>query len=143
MILTSPPYLNTFDYYLYHKLRIHWLGFDPSTVRNSEIGCHHTANKFKIGYPKYMNALSSIFKEFNRVLSDKGHIFLVIGDAMLEKRRINSLELVEELAKENNFKIITVSEQKLKKSTRSFNVKFSVSNKNEYMIILEKSNQVQ
>lgn len=138
LILTSPPYLNTFDYYLYHKLRIHWLGFEPSDVRKAEIGCHHTANKFEIGYPKYMDALDSIFAEFNRVLTDNGHVFIVIGDAMLEKRRINSLTVVKELAKQNNFKIKSVSEQKLKISTRSFNTKFSVSEKSEYMIILSK-----
>mgnify|MGYP006085528997 FL=1 len=138
LILTSPPYLNTFDYYLYHKSRIHWLGFEPSEVRKSEIGCHHTANKFDIGYPKYMNALSSIFSEFNRVLTDKGHIFIVIGDAMLENVRINSLSVVKELAKENNFKIISVTDQKLKTSTRSFNAKFSVAEKMEYMIMLTK-----
>ena len=138
LILTSPPYLNTFDYYLYHKSRIHWLGFEPSEVRKSEIGCHHTANKFDIGYPKYMNALSSIFSEFNRVLTDNGHIFIVIGDAMLENIRVNALSVVEELAKENNFKIISVTDQKLKTSTRSFNVKFSVSEKKEYMIVLTK-----
>ena len=138
LILTSPPYLNTFDYYLYHKSRIHWLGFEPSEVRKSEIGCHHTANKFDIGYPKYMNALSSIFSEFNRVLTDNGHIFIVIGDAMLESVRVNALSVVEELAKENNFKIISVTDQKLKTSTRSFNVKFSASEKKEYMIVLTK-----
>ncbi len=138
LILTSPPYLNTFDYYLYHKSRIHWLGFEPSDVRKSEIGCHHTANKFKIGYPKYMDALSSVFSEFNRVLTDNGYVYIVIGDAMLENIRVNSLDLVKELASQNNFKIISVSEQKLKASTRSFNAKFSVSKKSEYMIMLTK-----
>ena len=85
-----------------------------------------------------MNALSSIFSEFNRVLTDNGHIFIVIGDAMLESIRVNALSVVEELAKENNFKIISVTDQKLKTSTRSFNVKFSASEKKEYMIVLTK-----
>ena len=138
LILTSPPYLNTFDYYLYHKLRIHWLGFKPGDVRNQEIGCHHTANKFEIGYTKYLSALSSIFSEFSRVLKDDGYVFLVIGDAMLEKIQVNSLSLVKELAKQNNFQIVSILEQKLKKSTRSFNVKFSALDKNEYMIMLNK-----
>lgn len=138
LILTSPPYLNTFDYYLYHKLRIHWLGFEPSEVRNSEIGCHHTANKFDVGYPKYMSALSSIFSEFNRVLTDNGYVYIVIGDALLEKVPVNSLDLVKELALENNFQIKSVAEQKLKKSTRSFNAKFSAPEKSEYMIMLTK-----
>lgn len=139
LILTSPPYLNTFDYYLYHKSRIFWLGYDPNDVRKLEIGCHHTANKFETGYPKYLNALSDIFSEFSRVLNDDGTVCLIIGDAMLERKRVNSLLLVKELANKNNFKIQSILEQKLKKTTRSFNAKFSVSDKNEYLIILKKA----
>ena len=91
-----------------------------------------------MGYPKYMSALSNIFSEFNRVLTDKGNIFIVIGDAILENIRVDSLSVVKELAAENNFQIISMSAQKLKTSTRSFNAKFSVSEKNEYMIMLTK-----
>ena len=40
LIITSPPYLNTFDYYLYHKLRIVWLGFSPKLVKG-HLYLHH------------------------------------------------------------------------------------------------------
>ena len=37
-IVTSPPYANTYDYYLYHKFRIQWLGYDVKEVQDNEIG---------------------------------------------------------------------------------------------------------
>ena len=41
-VITSPPYINSYDYYLYHKHRIYWLNKDPKIVRKLEMGGHHT-----------------------------------------------------------------------------------------------------
>ena len=136
LILTSPPYLNTFDYYLYHKMRIVWLGFSPKTMRDSEMGCHHTSSKYATGFPNYKNDLDAIFSEFSRVLSNDGKICLIIGDAKVENHKISALKLVEELAEKHKLKIEEIFSQELKKTTRSFNAKFSSSGKNEYMIVM-------
>ena len=138
LILTSPPYLNTFDYYLYHKLRIVWLGFSPKTMRDLEMGCHHTSSKYVTGFGRYKQDLSDIFAEFHRVLTKDGKVCLIIGDAQVEKRRIDILSLVKELAIQHKFEIEDVISQKLKKATRSFNAKFSTSGKNEYMLLMHK-----
>ena len=34
----SPPYPNAYEYWLYHKYRMYWLGFDPVAVRTAELG---------------------------------------------------------------------------------------------------------
>ncbi|MDE0279742.1 MAG: DNA methyltransferase [Gammaproteobacteria bacterium] len=54
LVITSPPYPNAYEYWLYHKYRMYWLGYDPVRVREREIGArahffkknHHTANDF-------------------------------------------------------------------------------------------------
>ena len=38
LVVTSPPYPNAYEYWLYHKYRMYWLGMDPIAVRESEIG---------------------------------------------------------------------------------------------------------
>ena len=38
MVITSPPYPNAYEYWLYHKYRMYWLGFDPLAVKSREIG---------------------------------------------------------------------------------------------------------
>ena len=38
MVITSPPYPNAYEYWLYHKYRMWWLDFDPLKVKESEIG---------------------------------------------------------------------------------------------------------
>src|SRR5207244_2390498 len=37
-VVTSPPYANSHDYYLYNKLRLFWLGHDVGVVQRAEIG---------------------------------------------------------------------------------------------------------
>ena len=38
LVITSPPYPNAYEYWLYHKYRMYWLGEDPLAVRRAEIG---------------------------------------------------------------------------------------------------------
>jgi site-specific DNA-methyltransferase (cytosine-N4-specific) len=38
LVITSPPYPNAYEYWLYHKYRMYWLGMDPISVREREIG---------------------------------------------------------------------------------------------------------
>ena len=41
LVITSPPYPNAYEYWLYHKYRMYWLGMDPLAVRAREIGQRH------------------------------------------------------------------------------------------------------
>jgi hypothetical protein len=34
LVITSPPYPNAYEYWLYHKYRMWWLGFDPLCVND-------------------------------------------------------------------------------------------------------------
>ena len=138
LILTSPPYINTFDYYLYHKLRILWLGFNPSMVRKFEMGCHHTTKNFEDAYGKYKNDLDTLFINSYKKLNEKGIFSIVIGDGIVDKQKLDSIEMIREVAKSNNFRIIDIITQSLKETTRSFNAKFSKEGKNEYIINLSK-----
>ena len=55
-----------------------------------------------------------------------------------KEKRINSLFLTQELANQNGFKITGMMTQKLKNTTRSFNVRFSANGKNKYITLLNK-----
>jgi hypothetical protein len=40
LVVTSPPYLMSWDYGLYHKFRFYWLGYDLDGYEESEVGRH-------------------------------------------------------------------------------------------------------
>lgn len=136
-VVTSPPYINTFDYYLYHKQRMHWLGFDPHKVRKFEIGCHHTSNDPESAMSRYTRDMELIFEQFSRVLKNNAHVCFVIGDSILNGKLIQADKLIIKIASEFNFEIKDTLVQNLKKTTRSFNSSFSNGKKNEYIILLQ------
>ncbi len=49
LVITSPPYPNAYEYWLYHKYRMFWLGYDPLKVKEAEIGAR--AHYFKKNHP--------------------------------------------------------------------------------------------
>ena len=50
LVITSPPYPNAYEYWLYHKYRMYWLGYDPVRVRKREIGARAHFFKKKPSY---------------------------------------------------------------------------------------------
>ena len=42
LIVTSPPYLNAYDYHKYHRHRMQWIDGDVAFARDREIGKHDT-----------------------------------------------------------------------------------------------------
>ena len=47
IIITSPPYANTYDYYLYHKFRKRWLDLDVHFAQYNEIGSRREYSSLK------------------------------------------------------------------------------------------------
>ena len=70
LVVTSPPYPNAYEYWLYHRYRMWWLGFDPLAVKAREIGARahffkgsnsHTADDFERQMADVMAVLSALW----------------------------------------------------------------------------------
>lgn len=61
LILTSPPYPNTYDYYLYHKHRMNWLECDVKYSMETEIGSRREYSSLKKPQEKFSEDLFIIF----------------------------------------------------------------------------------
>ena len=83
LVVTSPPYANSHDYYLYNKLRLYWLGADVSAIQDAEIGSRnkHSDRKEPIG--NYLGAMERCMHEIRRVLRPGGHAVFVVADAVI------------------------------------------------------------
>ena len=64
-IVTSPPYANTYDYYLYHKFRMLWLGYDFKSVQKDEIGSRDKHSSKKLGIKNFKENLFYYFRYGN------------------------------------------------------------------------------
>ena len=88
LIVTSPPYLNAYDYHKYHRQRLHWIDGDIELARDYEIGKHDVFTRPKATADPYFEDMEKCFAEWYRVLHPGGHAFIVIGDAIVNGQPI-------------------------------------------------------
>lgn len=137
-IITSPPYINTFDYYLYHKQRMFWLGFDHKTVRNNEIGNHHRidSKSFQEAKEEYITLMTNIMHSLSRVSKPNSIFIMIIGDGIVNGTTIDMSQVISEICNNCEYNIKHIESINLANITRSFNRKFSNATKHEHYITL-------
>ncbi|MEM3829127.1 MAG: DNA methyltransferase [Conexivisphaerales archaeon] len=136
-IITSPPYPNTYDYYLYHKFRIYWLGYDLEKVRNNEIGSRNKHSSKKEGIDSYINDMIRCFKHFHRVLKPNKYFVIVVGDSIIDGELCKGDEIIKIIAEKTGFKFLDKIDYNLGFASKSFNPTFRNKKKEEYIIFLK------
>ena len=123
LIITSPPYPNAYEYWLYHKYRMYWLGFDPISVKKREIGArahffkrdHHTADEF-------VKQMIQTFKLIREVLVSDGYVCFVIGRSCIHGRIVDNAAIIEKVAQTAGFELVFASERIISAKRKSFNL---------------------
>lgn len=138
LIITSPPYANSYDYYLYHKFRKRWLELDVQFAQYNEIGSRREFSSLKKEPQKWVEDLQQCFVEMCCVLKANGLAFVVIGDSVIQKRLLKMDEVIAGFASQVGFKICDVLSSDLAKHSKIFNPAFTQRGKKEHLILLEK-----
>ena len=138
IIITSPPYANTYDYYLYHKFRKRWLDIDVKYAQNNEIGSRREYSSLKKPAEQWTIDLRKCFEEMYRLLKPNSLAFIVIGDSVIKKQLIKIDEVIKGFVGEIGFEVCNVISTSLSEHSRMFNPSFTQKNKQEHLIILKK-----
>ncbi|MEO2280235.1 DNA methyltransferase [Pseudoalteromonas pernae] len=125
LIVTSPPYLNAYDYHKYHRQRLHWINADIKFTRTSEIGSHDQFTKKKAIPNPYFEDMEKCFREWHRVLKVGSKCVIVIGDAIVSKEPVRVADEFVEIMGSIGFKLDERVIRKLKPTSRSFNIRNS------------------
>lgn len=137
-IITSPPYANTYDYYLYHKFRERWLDLDVRFAQYNEIGSRREYSSLKRPASQWAIDLKKCFVEMYRLLKGGGMAFVVIGDSVIQKQLIKMDEVITAFMPDVGFEICNIITSDLSEHSRIFNPTFAQKNKKEHLIILKK-----
>ena len=144
LIITSPPYVTSYEYADLHQLSSLWLGYatDYRELRKGSIGSVYNSNDFIldvqtlnrtgkevveslecVGMPnskvksvaRYYKDMQKAVEKCFEMLSDNGMVFFVVGDTEYKGVKIlNSKHLVEALI-ENGFKNIKIGKRTISK----------------------------
>ncbi len=123
LAMTSPPYPNAYDYHLYHKYRLFWLGMDPRQLRKLEIGAHADYSKKNNGLDEFdfKNDMEKCFQNTSDILYPGSYFVLVIGNSILKGRTIENNLLLKDAARTTPFVFVKEYSRTINSNKKSFN----------------------
>jgi SAM-dependent methyltransferase len=96
LVVTSPPYLMSWDYGLYHKFRFYWLGFDLDKYEETEIGRHLRRKDDDV--PRYIDDMSRIFFSLYKATLPKAHLVMVNALSVVNGEEVDTNRLLIQCA---------------------------------------------
>ena len=142
MIITSPPYVTSYEYADLHQLSSLWLGFteDYRSLRSGSIGTlsHHSNFEMNIAclshigkmvikrlhqkdkkqahsVAKYFADMQHVIQECATMLNPDAYFVFVIGDTEYRSIHIENARYTVELMLQNEFKNVSITKRKVSK----------------------------
>jgi len=133
----SPPYPNAYEYWLYHKYRMYWLGFDPVAVRAAEIGARpHYCKPKGMTEDDFARQMAEVFAHLARVLRRGAPAVVVVGDSVIGGRRIDNGDLLTKVAESAGFALEVATTRAIRGRRSSFNRAHSRGRRDEHVLLL-------
>lgn len=114
----SPPYPNAFDYHLYHRFRLFWLGHDPRQLKHSEIGAH-LRYQSQDDWPRDMR---EALAEVAALLRPEALCVVIVGNGIIAGEPVRSGEILWEEAESVGLTPTWRTTRSLARNRRSFNL---------------------
>jgi hypothetical protein len=122
LVVTSPPYPNAYEYWLYHKYRMWWLGFDPNVVKSGEIGAraHFFSGRRKL--ENFEEQMSKVFALLRSVMRKGAYCCFVIGDSKIHGEIVDNSAHLESAASASGFQLVFKRDREINANRKSFNL---------------------
>ena len=138
VVITSPPYANTMDYYLYHKQRMNVLGFDFREAQHSEIGSRYQFSSKKDTPQRWEEDYLDGMRSAMEILKPNGVAWFVIGDSQINGQLIDGGKLTVNAAQKLGLHAEIVESVPMAGKSRLFRSSFQRPNKFEHVVKLSK-----
>jgi site-specific DNA-methyltransferase (cytosine-N4-specific) len=123
LVITSPPYPNAYEYWLYHKYRMYWLGMNPIAVREREIGARpHYFKKNPQTEEDFERQMNRCFWLLSNVMIPNSYACFVMGRSIIHGRYIDNEALLERAASQHSFRKVGSVSRRIALNRKSFNL---------------------
>ena len=117
--ITSPPYPNAYDYHLYHRFRLFWLGAGPKGLRDVEIGSHLKNQSDERPMDSYLADMGRVFDQVRRALALGGYFALVVGTGLHKGEIFDTATELSSMARAQGFEEVACVTRNLPSKRRS------------------------
>jgi len=113
-VITSPPYINVFNYHQNYRRSVELLGWDPLGVSRSEIGSNRAnrGNRF-LTVVQYCIDITNALQEIARVLRPEGRAVFIVGyESNVLGVPFQNARIVEDVAEQSGLFDITLRQKR-------------------------------
>ena len=99
-VITSPPYVGTYDYLQHHDLRLRWLDLDRRPLAQHELGArrHYDKLNAREALSNWSDELARLFTALARVMRRDASLVLLIADSAVGGEAIRADAVVADVA---------------------------------------------
>jgi hypothetical protein len=99
-VVTSPPYVATYDYLAHHALRMRWLGLDARAFAAGEMGARRRYAKLDVEGARtaWTRELAAALRALSRVCRKGARVALVVADSAVHGEALRADALVAAVA---------------------------------------------
>ena len=125
LVITSPPYPNSYDYYLYHKWRMWWLGFDISMTQTTEIGSRSEHSSKRVPIDGFVKKMHQALEPVANALKPSKLAYFFVGDSVIDGKFYDMREVYGRICEGLSLRLVDDAEYSLSRVSRSFREKTS------------------
>ena len=137
LVVTSPPYPNAYEYWLYHKYRMYWLGMDPLQVRKMEIGARpHYFRKQPATEADFEHQMTQVFYLLSKIMMPQALACFLVGRSIIHGKTIDNSSLLKRAAETNGFLQVAKVERRISQTRKAFNPVVSTINQESIILFM-------
>jgi DNA modification methylase len=139
-VVTSPPYVATYDYLAQHAPRMRWLGLDSSAFAAGEIGARrrYAALDAASARSAWVRELGAVLRALSRVCRKGAPVVLLVADSAVQGEALRADALVREAAPDAGFVWLARASQRRPHFHRGTARAFEGAPRGEHAIALQK-----
>jgi len=112
-VVTSPPYVATYDYLDHHALRMRWLGLDTHAFSAGEMGARRRYDRLDVDAARaaWQRELAAVLRSMSRVCRTGARVAVLVADSAVDGVAIRAPASVAAVATGAGFVVVARASQ--------------------------------
>lgn len=107
-VVTSPPYLGTYDYAAHHARRYAWLGIDPHPIEHGEMGARRHGAKLTLAalVAQHQRDTEAWVGAVARLLKPSARFYVLVGDSVVSGEHLDGARPIARAAERLGLRLV-------------------------------------